>query len=288
MLTIGTPEDLDAATLDDVKAFFRTWYVPNNATLVIAGDIDRRRAALAEKYFGPHPGRDVPRPREVERPARGHARRGEKPRRRAGGGAAAGVRHVAHAAECFNREDAQLDLVAHVLAGGKTSRLYKRLVYDIQIAQDVQRAPRRRGSSARSSRSSPRRSRTTRAKSCRNAHRRGARRSSSTGGVHAEELARADGERLDLIFDLERDASRANTINMYNQLAGDPGFLPKDMERYAAATVASVVGAAKDFRRIRRIVAVVTPDKSAPVSGVLRRVQPAPVVPRVAPGGGGN
>ena len=55
-LTIGSPEDLDAATLDDVRAFFRTWYVPNNATLVIAGDIDAAAAlAQAERYFGPIP-----------------------------------------------------------------------------------------------------------------------------------------------------------------------------------------------------------------------------------------
>src|SRR5580658_9945621 len=61
LLTIGTPNDLDAATLDDVKAFFRTWYVPNNATLVIAGDIDKTQArALVDKYFGPIPSGSVP------------------------------------------------------------------------------------------------------------------------------------------------------------------------------------------------------------------------------------
>ncbi len=52
--TIGDPKDLDAATLDDVKQFFRTYYVPNNATLVIAGDIDLAKTKeLVEKYFGP-------------------------------------------------------------------------------------------------------------------------------------------------------------------------------------------------------------------------------------------
>jgi len=60
-LTIGTPQDLDAATLDDVKAFFRTWYVPNNATLVIAGDIDKAATReLVDKYFGPIPQGKLP------------------------------------------------------------------------------------------------------------------------------------------------------------------------------------------------------------------------------------
>src|SRR5208282_5498240 len=60
-LTIGTPKDLDLATLDDVKAFFRTWYVPNNATLVVAGDIDEKKTLeLIDKYFAPIPGAPLP------------------------------------------------------------------------------------------------------------------------------------------------------------------------------------------------------------------------------------
>jgi zinc protease len=62
LLTIGSPEDLDAASLEDVKGFFRANYVPNNATLVVSGDFDRVKAgALVQKWFGPIPrGKDVP------------------------------------------------------------------------------------------------------------------------------------------------------------------------------------------------------------------------------------
>tara|TARA_R110001592_G_scaffold80931_2_gene240629 strand:- start:1147 stop:4026 length:2880 start_codon:yes stop_codon:yes gene_type:complete len=61
--TIGYPEDLDAATLDDLKNFFLRWYGPNNATLIIAGDIDEANAlAMVDKYFG-----SIPRGPEVER-----------------------------------------------------------------------------------------------------------------------------------------------------------------------------------------------------------------------------
>src|SRR6185436_10383258 len=56
LLPIGTPEDLNAATLDDVRQFFKTFYVPSNATLVIAGDIQKEKAKeLVLRYFGPLP-----------------------------------------------------------------------------------------------------------------------------------------------------------------------------------------------------------------------------------------
>ena len=64
---IGSHEDLQAATLDDVKAFFRTFYVPANASLVIAGDFEPARAkALVEKYFGPIPRSARPPPPAVQ------------------------------------------------------------------------------------------------------------------------------------------------------------------------------------------------------------------------------
>ena len=82
----------------------------------------------------------------------------------------------------------------------------------------------------------------------------------------------------DLIFELEHDSARANRINMYNQLAHDPGFLPKDLARYEGATTDSVAAAAARYLPFdRRIVVVVTPDQGAPVSGVLRATTATPV-----------
>ncbi len=131
---IGSMDDLTAATLDDVKAFFRTYYAPNNASLAIAGDVRVSRVReLVGKYFGdipsgpPIPAVEVPdatldadRPVVLEDAV-------QLPRL-----------YVAwHAPKVFTDEDAALDVLASVLTEGKSSRLYKRLVYDEQIAQDV-------------------------------------------------------------------------------------------------------------------------------------------------------
>ena len=134
LLTIGSPQDLDAATLDDVKSFFRQYYVPNNATLVLSGDFDKTKAkALVEKYFGPIPrGTQVPRrqPANVTHP-------GETRIEMEAGVELPRVYIAWPTPQFFAPGDGDLDLVSQILSGGKTSRLYKRLVYDLQIAQGV-------------------------------------------------------------------------------------------------------------------------------------------------------
>jgi zinc protease len=92
-----------------------------------------------------------------------------------------------------------------------------------------------------------------------------------SGGISPDELARAKtGETSNLIFDLERDGSRANRINSYNQLAGDPAYLSTDLARYSQATPEAIVAAVKRYLPLdRRVVAVVTPKKGAPLAGVL-------------------
>ena len=133
--TIGYMEDLTAASYDDVVDFFRKYYQPGNASLVIAGDIDpvKTRAAI-EKWFGdvkPGPG-PVPPIDYAPAMLTGVSRktiedRVQLPRL-----------YISWLTPAFfNPGDAELDVVSQVLAGGKNSRLYKRLVYDLQIAQDV-------------------------------------------------------------------------------------------------------------------------------------------------------
>ncbi len=131
---IGSQEDLSAATAQDVIGFFKTYYVPNNASLVIAGDIDPVKArAAVEKWFNAIPaGPPVP-PLSVTLPV------------------LSAEKHVVYEDDVqlpriylawisppfFAPGDADLDILASVLSDGKNSRLYKRLVYELQIAQDV-------------------------------------------------------------------------------------------------------------------------------------------------------
>src|SRR3954467_2516655 len=131
---IGYMEDLTAASYDDVVAFFKTYYAPSNASLVVAGDLqaaDARR--LIEKWFGDVKPGPAPGPPTIP------------------GGALTSVQKKTITDRVqlprlflawitprhFEPGDAALDIAADVLAGGKNSRLYKRLVYDMQIAQDV-------------------------------------------------------------------------------------------------------------------------------------------------------
>ncbi len=132
--TIGYMADLSAASYDDVVEFFRKYYAPNNASLVVAGDIDAAAArALVEKWFGEvKRGEPVP---PVAPPAAmltGVTRKTLTDRVQLPALTLAWI-----TPRQFAPGDAELDVTAQILAGGKNSRLYRRLVYDMQIAQDV-------------------------------------------------------------------------------------------------------------------------------------------------------
>ena len=273
LLTIGTPEDLDAASMEDVTSFFRTWYVPSNATLVIAGDIDKAKTrALVEKYFGPiqksaePPSKTTPTPGDLASEKRLDVEADvELPR----------LQLSWVTPPFFAKGDAELDLVAQILATGKTSRLYKRLVYDLQIAQDVFAGQQsnqlastfdivvtlKKGQSpeqalkvvdeelAKLSKAPP----------------------------TAEELGRARARTLTgMVFQMEQVTARADALNRYNQYTGDPGFFPKDIARYEQASAADLQRAAAELLPSgRRVVTVVTPTKGAPKAGRLVQKTPA-------------
>jgi zinc protease len=131
---IGYMPDLTAASYEDVVAFFKTYYAPSNASLVVAGDVDPARArALVEKWFGDVKPGAAPVPITIPGAALTAVQkktitdRVQLPR----------LYLAWLTPRSLAPGDAALDVVADVLAGGKNSRLYKRLVYDMQIAQDV-------------------------------------------------------------------------------------------------------------------------------------------------------
>jgi zinc protease len=133
--TIGSHEDLDAATLEDVVTFFETWYLPNNASLVIAGDFEPDVAkGLVEQYFG-----EIPR---GEQPTQRTAEPVEKTEEVVIIQEEEGVPfHKVWMAwpspALYADGDAELDILSSVLSDGKSSRLYAELVLDQQIAKDI-------------------------------------------------------------------------------------------------------------------------------------------------------
>jgi zinc protease len=132
-LTIGSADDLRAASLDLVREFFQTYYHPANASLSLAGDIEAARAFdLADKYFGELPPGPAIAPVRAEAALEADARlvledRVELPR----------LYMDWHSPAMFATDDAELDVAADVLTHGKTSRLYQSLVYERRIATDV-------------------------------------------------------------------------------------------------------------------------------------------------------
>ncbi len=128
---IGKMQDLDAASMTDVQEWFKTYYGPNNTTVVIAGDVTPEVAReKVEKYYGEIPAGPPIGRQEAWIAKRTGTHRGwvqdRVPQAR--------LYRIWNVPQFGSPEEAQLDLVAHVLGGGKTSRLYKRLVYKDQIA----------------------------------------------------------------------------------------------------------------------------------------------------------
>jgi zinc protease len=258
---IGHMEDLTAATQGDVQEFFKKYYAPNNASLVIAGDIDLDRTqGLVQKWFS-----EIPRGPAVEPVAPPAA-------------LLTGVKRQTLTDQVslprlylgwltprhFAPGDATLDLVSSVLSDGKNSRLYKRLVYDDQIAQDV--------SAFQSS---------------------GALGSSflivatARRGHTAEELQKAIDEEIDKLRRSPPDArevqralnqveasfyramervggfgGKADQLNAYYFAGGGPDFFAEDLGRYTSLTPGDVQAAVvKWLPRDRRIELVVLPEE---------------------------
>jgi predicted Zn-dependent peptidase len=263
--TIGSMEDLEAASLDDVAAFFRTYYAPNNAVLSIVGDVDPTEArAWTERYFGPIPANPaLPAPLDMNLP----------------GILGAEVREVVHdrvplprlffgfRAPVFGdpRLDA-LEVGAQILAGGKGSRLYRRLIRDEKMAQDISLSVLGLvgGASLVAGQA------TVRPDAEPEAVERGFEEELALLGldpVTDDELARARAliETYELEA-LQHVEERADRLSMYATLLDDPDMINRQLARYLAVDKAEIQAAAAEFYRPEnRLVLTYLPD--APASG---------------------
>jgi zinc protease len=233
---IGSHADIQAIQLKDVKDFARTYYRPNNATLVLAGDFDPRQAkALVKKYFGTLKAGPKPPEVKVAMPRITKERRLIVTDRIE----LSRLNLAWHTPPMFAAGDAELDIAAHVLGGGKASRLYGLLVRDKQLAQSVAVSQQSQSLSsvfdievvARPGASLDEIERLVDAEIARLA----------ATPPTAAELAQARAViETQLLQGMEKVTSLADLVNHYNQMAGDPGFVGKDLARYRQATPAAV------------------------------------------------
>jgi zinc protease len=233
---IGSHADIQAIQLRDVKDFARTYYRPNNATLVLAGDFDPRQAkALVKKYFGTLKAGPKPPEVKVAMPRITKERRLVVTDRIE----LSRLNLAWHTPPMFAAGDAELDIAAHVLGGGKASRLYGLLVRDKQLAQSVAVSQQSQSLSsvfdievvARPGASLDEIEQLVDAEIARLA----------ATPPTAAELAQARAViETQLLQGMEKVTSLADLVNHYNQMAGDPGFVGKDLARYRQATPAAV------------------------------------------------
>src|SRR5688572_23490837 len=278
-LTIGALEDLTAASMNDVKGFFRRFYTPNNASLTIAGDINPREArALVTKHFGSIPRGPAANPVRAGQPVLEKEIRATMqdqvslPR----------LYMVWHTVPEFSPDDAALDVLAAILADGKTSRLERALVYDQQIAQAVTASQQSREIAGTMQISVT------------------AKRGASLDSIEAvvkREIAKLAAEaptrqavdqvyneiEATFVYGLQTVQGKADRMNSYAIFRGNPGFFEEHLRRYRAVTPADVQRVARRYLTDRRLVFTVLPGARTPgatrvasTSGTEGGVQPPP------------
>jgi zinc protease len=262
---IGSHEDLEAATVDDVRQFFSTWYDPANASIVVAGDIDPAKVKeIVTRYFASIPSngqaKDPGAPgfdskvttlKTVVRETMQDAV--ELPK----------IVMAWQTPKHFEPGDAELDLLSNVLSSGKASRLYQALVYDQKLAQSVVAT---QNSGVLGSRfvidviARPGVS-LEKLEAAIDAEVAAVR----TAPVKDDELTRAKNA-VEAVFvqRLESVRERASILNLYQAELGDPGYAQRDLERYRKATAKGIHEvAARVLDPNARVIVRVMPKKEA-------------------------
>jgi len=265
---IGSMADLSAASVDDVKAFFRTYYAPGNATLTVSGDIDRAKTKeLVQKYFGP-----IPAGAPVVRRAGGEVRMAAPKRIAMEAKIQQPQLYVDYPSPAnFAPGDRELDVLANVLGNGKASRLYKRLVYDLKIAQAV-------GASQQSQLLSSTFEITASPMPGHTLDEILAVIDEEVGKLQAAPPTPAEVDRAknqiesETVRSLESVLARAERLQSYNYSLGDPGFVTEDLRRYRAVDATALQRYAREvLDRSNRVVVTVDPNPEAPIMGRVKK-----------------
>jgi zinc protease len=258
---IGYMEDLTAASYEDVVEFFKAYYAPADASLVVAGDINTAEARrLVEKWFADVKKGPAPQPMTIP----GVALTGAQKKTITDRVQLSRLYLAWLTPRHFEPGDAALDMVADVLAGGKNSRLYKRLVYDMQIAQDVSAFQ----ASAQLS------SQFMIIATARPGHMVAELQKVIDEEVQklqreapsAHELERAVNQVESSFYNrMERTGGfggKADQLNAYVTYTGNPDWFNEDLSRYRALSVSDISAAAAQFLPLdKRVELIVEPEK---------------------------
>ena len=253
-MTIGSADDLRAATLDEVRAFFAAHYHPGNASLAIAGAIEPARAFdLAAHYFS-----EIPRGPEVGRvdaPAFTPASRRlvledrvELPR----------LYLAWHGPAMFAADDAELDLLADLLGSGKTSRLYRALIYERRLATEVaafQQSRELAGYFQIVATAAPGHT----LDELEEGIVREIGRLAAEGPTETElarVMAQAEAQFVYRLQTVGGFGGKSDQLNAYNVFVGDPSFFERDLARYQSVTREQIVSVARRYLQADARVAV--------------------------------
>ena len=261
-LTIGRHEDLTSASLDDVIAFWKTWYVPANATLTVAGDFDAAAIKpIIEKWFGSLPSSKKPTVVAIPAPQ-------PRAERRTIDDGFAKLRQVTwafHSPGNFGPGDAELDVLASALGAGGTGRLYKILVHEQQLAQSVSVFQNGSGFSGMFVVTVTLQTGADLAEVERIVGAELAR--VRTEPIADAEIRRAVGQReAQVIWSLEGLMVRANILQSYNHYLGDPDRISFDLDRYRNTSADGIRAIAASVLELDRAVVIVTMPAAGPAA----------------------
>ncbi|MFN0141103.1 MAG: M16 family metallopeptidase [Pyrinomonadaceae bacterium] len=258
--TIGSLEDLQAASMDDVKAFFRQYYTPNNTILVVSGDFDEKSAKQwIEKYFGPIPkGADITRPNPAQPKLASAIRTSVDdplapfPRRYM----------VWHSVRQYHADQAALDILSNILSSGRGSRLQSNLLYGKEMVSNVF------GFNNASEIAGVFQIQAT------------ARPGKSLDDIEREIIAEIDKIRREpptdaemaraknsiesqTIFGLQTILGKAGQLTSYAGYVGKPNYFQADLDGYAKVTAADVSRVANTYLTANNLVLTYNPQRAA-------------------------
>ncbi|MBS4028077.1 MAG: insulinase family protein [Ignavibacteriales bacterium] len=253
---IGYMEDLSAAAMDDVQDFFKTYYAPNNACLVIAGDFEKKQTKdWVEKYFG-----EFSRGKDFDRPRLKPVSLSEDKRMVFEDKVKLPRLYLSWVSAPMNtREDAVLDVLTDILSAGKTSRLYKSLVYEKQIAQSAfafQGGMEIAGQLELQVTAKPEKTLAEMETAVNEVLD-----ELLNNGVTQKEIDNALTQKeAQLVNGLSTVLGKANQLASYYTYTGDPGNINKELERFKGITAGEILAVAKKYLTAKKIVLSIVPE----------------------------